>query len=48
VRPAWWVAFHLAGHHGEIGFARLVVPNDARKSRFVSSLMALEAFVARP
>jgi len=43
------VAYQVNGVPIDVdGFARLVVPNDARKSRHVSSLMALEVFVARP
>ena len=30
------------------GFARLILPNDVRPTRFVSNLVALEVFVARP
>lgn len=43
------VAYQVNGVPIDVdGFARLVVPNDSRKSRHVSSLMALEVFVARP
>jgi len=43
------VAYQVNGVPIDVdGFARLVVPNDARRSRHVSSLMALEVFVARP
>lgn len=43
------VAYLVNGAPIEIeGFARLILPNDGRPTRFVSNLVALEVFVARP
>lgn len=43
------VAYQINGVPLDVdGFARLVLPNDARQSRFITNLVALEVFVARP